>query len=163
MRLVREVIFSKSIMPVCLPRPSTNYNPIVATLAGWGTFQQGSDPTTNIPYEVDVDTMNNAACTDLYLLTYGLITGSMICAARPGNGFCQGYKGHFLLHEICCFYLGDSGGPLMAKEGNFFSVIGIVSFLRGCALAGNPGVYARVNSRLGWVSRHIRGKTCQKP
>ena len=51
----------------------------------------------------------------------------------------------------------------MAKEGNFFSVIGIVSFGRGCALADNPRVYARVNSRLGWVSRHIRGKTCQKP
>ena len=90
MRLVRDVIFSKSIMPVCLPRPNTNYNPRVATTAGWGTFTQGSDPTTNIPYEVDVDTMNNAACSELYTNLAWTITGSMICAARPGKDSCQG-------------------------------------------------------------------------
>ena len=35
-QLTREVTFSSSIMPVCLPTSNTNYDSRVSTVTGWG-------------------------------------------------------------------------------------------------------------------------------
>ena len=46
---------------------------------------------------------------------------------------------------------GDSGGPLTVMDHNRFTVIGIISYGRGCARSGSPGVYARVTEVLDWI------------
>ena len=57
----------------------------------------------------------------------------MICAGEKGKDSCQ----------------GDSGGPMVdaAKKQ-----VGVVSWGIGCALAGYPGVYARVSTYADWIS-----------
>jgi len=146
-QLSRDVTFSNTIMPVCLPNSNTNYDSRVSTVTGWGTFSSGGGSTPDTLYEVDVDTITNTACTTGTQYTSGEITSNMICAKRAGKDACQ----------------GDSGGPLITREGNYFSLIGVVSWGIGCAQSDAPGVYSRVTSKLGWIQGQIRGGTCAKP
>jgi trypsin len=47
---------------------------------------------------------------------------------------------------------GDSGGPIVDAQG---TVIGAVSWGTGCALAGFPGVYARVGSLRTFIDEYL--------
>jgi len=73
------------------------------------------------------------------------IRDRVICAAAPGRDTCQ----------------GDSGGPLFDWEANrtpnVRRQIGIISWGRGCAEAGNPGVYTRVDMYLDWIVPTMSG------
>jgi len=143
-----DVTFSNSVMPVCLPDPSNNYNSRVSTVTGWGTFSSGSSSTPNTLYEVDVKTISNSACTTNTQYGSGDVTSNMICAKESGKDACQ----------------GDSGGPLITMEvNNYFSIIGVVSWGIGCAQPDAPGVYSRVTSKLPWIEGEVRGNTCPKP
>jgi len=59
-------------------------------------------------------------------------------------------------------FQSDVPGPLVTKEpGDFYSLIGIVSFGAGCADPNFPGVYARVTEDLAWIKDNTSGKQCQ--
>lgn len=65
----------------------------------------------------------------------------MICALEDYKDSCQ----------------GDSGGPLVVNDGSGrYELIGIVSWGRGCALPGVPGVYTKVAAFVEWVQTNIR-------
>ena len=140
--LASDVVFSDTVMPACLPDASTDYDSVVATVAGWGDLSTGGD-SPFIPHEVDVDTITNTACTTDTSYAKDEITDNMLCARRSGKDSCQ----------------GDSGGPLVTKEGNTYTLIGVVSFGEECADDLAPGVYARVTQQLPWIRRRIQG-TC---
>ena len=147
-RLARDVTFSSTVSPICLPNPRQNYDQREAVVAGWGTLESGGS-SPNVPHEVSLSTITNQQCITGTDYPPNLISVSMICAQGPGKDSCQ----------------GDSGGPLMAYEGGgrYFSVIGIVSWGFGCALPTAPGVYSRVTDQLQWIQRNMEGKTCPKP
>ncbi|XP_064100784.1 transmembrane protease serine 9-like [Macrobrachium nipponense] len=137
------------IAPVCLPDPNNDYANVDAIVTGWGTTSSGGSQPYEL-YEVTVPTMTNSKCSQAYS---GEITSNMICAGLDAGGkdSCQ----------------GDSGGP-MVTAGNaaqtFMIQIGVVSWGYGCAAAGNPGVYARVNNYLSWISSNTAGsETCPRP
>jgi len=52
-------------------------------------------------------------------------------------------------------FQGDSGGALVLRNGNSFTLIGVVSFgsSAGCAV-GHPSGYARVTSFRNWINWH---------
>jgi len=148
--LASDVVFSDTVMPACLPDASTDYDSVVATVAGWGDLTDpiwgalitgGDSPF--IPHSVEVDTITNTACSTDTLYATDEITDNMICARRPGKDSCK----------------WDSGGPLVTKEGNTYTLIGIVSFGEGCANDRAPGVYSRVTQQLPWIRGRIQG-TC---
>lgn len=123
----------------------------VATVTGWGRTREDNTTlptglrTIRVPVTATADC--EAAYSGLNLnfggdegglldgLDPGLDTTSMFCAgpADGGQGFCT----------------GDSGGPAVVNG----IVVGIVSWSRGCASAGSPGVYSSVAYFHDWLSQ----------
>merc|ERR1712071_154297 len=101
------------------------------TVMGWGSIDE-CDTKTDVLLEVEVDIIPNDICNTAYEDSDG-VTENMICAAREGKDSCR----------------GDSGGPLIIKGASSYEEdiqVGIVSWGRGCAQPGFPGVYVRVSA-----------------
>ena len=92
---------------------------------------------SNVLREVDVPTISNEQCKALGFS----VNESMVCAGGiEGKDSCQ----------------GDSGGPLFVnKDGNPI-VFGVVSWGRGCARAGLPGIYARISPARSWIDSTVK-------
>jgi secreted trypsin-like serine protease len=106
----------------------------VATVLGWGRTSDGG-ARSNILRSAQVPLIGDTSCKASYD-TYD--PTSMICAgyAQGGVDACQ----------------GDSGGPLV--EGD--TLVGIVSWGTGCAVAGKPGVYTRVSQFSSQIASQAR-------
>ncbi|XP_037093352.1 anionic trypsin-1-like [Pollicipes pollicipes] len=114
-----------------------------AILAGWGVTKPGTSSTPATVQQVIVPIMTNAACAAAYAADGIGITSRMVCAGldEGGKDTCQ----------------GDSGGPMMLKGAdNVYTLAGIVSFGKGCAVPGNPGVYTRVSEFYNWIKDNSR-------
>uniref|UniRef100_A0A672JSS0 Peptidase S1 domain-containing protein n=1 Tax=Salarias fasciatus TaxID=181472 RepID=A0A672JSS0_SALFA len=81
-----------------------------------------------------------------------LMSGKMLYKS-PG----QRRKDLFILSYVSSLPLqGDSGGPMVSKQGSTWVQSGIVSFGFGCARPNLPGVYSRVSRFQQWINSHIR-------
>lgn len=101
-------------------------------VTGWGkTNNSTNELPDNLQY-VEVPIIATDKCRD-NTNQYDIHEG-MVCAgcSEGGKDSCQ----------------GDSGGPLQCDG----YLVGIVSWGRGCALAGNPGVYTKVSYYEKWIN-----------
>ena len=104
------------------------------TTMGWGaTSSWGSSSDVLLEVGVPVD-------DDCGYIS-GEVTSNMICAGDSNGG------------EDSC--QGDSGGPLIVEWNGEYELIGIVSWGYGCADAGYPGVYSRIETKLPWFFDYI--------
>ncbi len=111
-------------------------------VAGWGTLEYGATSGSRYLMSVDVRQLETEVCRASY--------GAQI---RSGNGphLCAGFKEGG--KDSC---QGDSGGPLIVRDGpTGFLQVGVVSFGKGCAWEGFPGVYARVSDHRDWIFETI--------
>lgn len=118
------------------------------TVMGWGNMSVTDDPSyPTVLQEVEVALYDRAKCDSAYKAEGG-ITDVMLCAGFEAGGkdSCQ----------------GDSGGPLVIKKNNEWYQVGVVSFGDGCAVAGIPGVYARVSKFVDWVKQKKAGVSYQQ-
>ncbi|XP_068201585.1 transmembrane protease serine 9-like [Palaemon carinicauda] len=138
-------LYHNAIAPVCLPPPGRSFEGETAIVSGWGLVKFGGTQS-EVLRAVEIPIMSQSDC----MKNYGtFITKNMICGGYP-----QGRK------DAC---QGDSGGPLVVDNGTGNYVLaGIVSWGYRCAFPGYPGVYAKVNNYLSWISNYIEGTdTCQ--
>merc|ERR1712183_248439 len=138
-RLDRAATFSKSIWPICLPAPSTQFTNNRAFVIGWGTIYSAG-PVSNTLQEVNVRVWENSECAQNYATLSRVVTDTMLCAGETNKDSCQ----------------GDSGGPLncMNRNTGKWELCGVVSWGAKCALAEFPGVYTRTTEYLDWVQRN---------
>jgi len=145
-KLQEPVNLDRYVNVVCLP--AINETPTAGTpclTAGWGNRQVPGEREVLIVNHVVVPVFDWAACKRAYeAVTIEMtITEDMICAglSEGGKDSCQ----------------GDSGGPMLTynvREKRWI-LVGVVSWGKGCALAGFPGIYARVSYFLPWIEKTI--------
>ncbi|XP_041094769.1 serine protease 33-like [Polyodon spathula] len=146
LELEQPAPLSETILPVCLPSPSTSFTTgQQCWVTGWGNVKEGvtlSAPRTL--QQVMVPVVGSESCDTMYHIgtsvskSVPFILPDMICA-----GYQEGRQ------DSC---QGDSGGPLVcpSPDGSWI-LAGIVSWGDGCAQPNRPGVYSRVTSFLSWI------------
>ena len=121
--------------------PNWPANGTDALISGWGNMN--SSGSSNYPTKLQkaivevVGGPSSATCGDYEPAAYD--PAQMLCAGIPGSGgidTCQ----------------GDSGGPLAVSVNGTYYLAGVVSWGRGCARPGYPGIYARVTSYTSWIA-----------
>uniref|UniRef100_A0A1B0DQX3 trypsin n=1 Tax=Phlebotomus papatasi TaxID=29031 RepID=A0A1B0DQX3_PHLPP len=131
-----DIVFSYASRPIHLPRAGDDIeNGAILTISGWGATKNTSESSYHVR-AVDIPKVDQSECITSYE-THGAITDRMFCAGYPegGKDSCQ----------------GDSGGPVV-KNGFYGQVlVGVVSWGKGCALPGYPGVYSKVSSVRDWI------------
>ncbi|XP_040355567.2 serine protease 33-like [Ixodes scapularis] len=156
-KLASEVPLSSYAVPACLPSPGDKRLYAAGkngTVAGWGYVRElrldsfGDDRLssymTDVLQKVDVRIMSNIQCNGLYSEA-----DKSIRVAR--EQLCAGHKEG--KKDACT---GDSGGPLMVREGKKYVVIGVVSGGIGCGRPLLPGLYTRIASYMPWILSHLR-------
>ena len=108
-------------------------------VAGWGRTTEGGDSSDRLK-KVFVKKVEFGDCKK----SYSSINKGNICAGmeKGGKDSCQ----------------GDSGGPLWYKKNKVTTLVGVVSWGRGCARPGKPGVYAKVAYYRNWINNVIGAK-----
>lgn len=115
---------------------------------GWGKTQINEDKESIIP-------------SDILLQAFLKPVSNVACNAIYNN----------IAAEMACFYSatsapiadscpGDSGGPVVIKDGTDYIQVGIVSFggvihSAPCGSPNIPGVYTRVASYQNWIKSHV--------
>ncbi|XP_021960189.1 prostasin [Folsomia candida] len=123
--------FTPEVQPVILP--DLNFAPTaVATVAGWGALTEGGS-SPSVLMKVDVPYVEDAPCNASYATVNLVVTESMVCYGEGGKDSCQ----------------GDSGGPIVCGADK--TLCGIVSWGRGCARPGFPGVYTETSYYREWI------------
>ncbi|KNC33664.1 hypothetical protein FF38_08771 [Lucilia cuprina] len=135
-KLARPVRETASIRYVKLAEktPATG---TTAVVTGWGAkcflFCQTAPI---ILQEVEVDIIDNAVCGSSKYKYGADIKETMLCAYAVKKDACQ----------------GDSGGPLVANN----ELVGVVSWGKGCAISGYPGVYCDVATVRSWIEKTVK-------
>lgn len=142
-----NITMNEYAWPVCFPsNEATSYAGLEAIVVGWGKRNEESNVFSSKLQKVRLPIIDNKICKNWFKMANRemAINDKIICA-----GFKDGGK------DACH---GDSGGPLLAKINNQWSVIGVVSTGIGCAKPLLPGLYSRVSSYYKWIEKHTNSE-----
>uniref|UniRef100_A0A803JK60 Peptidase S1 domain-containing protein n=1 Tax=Xenopus tropicalis TaxID=8364 RepID=A0A803JK60_XENTR len=120
---------NNEVQPIPLP---TECPPVgsICLISGWGNTLSNGVNYPDLLQCIEAPILSDQECRQSYP---GSITDNMICVGYLEGGIdsCQ----------------GDSGGPVVCDR----ELQGVVSWGRGCALPGYPGVYTKVCNYLSWI------------
>nr|XP_012420186.1 PREDICTED: serine protease 38 [Odobenus rosmarus divergens] len=138
-QLKSRIVFSDSVLPVCIAPPDVNLHNVTCWSTGWGLIS----PQGRIPEKLQ-ETRMPLISLPLCQLVYGHLShimSDMLCAGDVWN-----------VRTVC---EGDSGGPLVCDFNHTWLQVGVVSWGRGCTYPVYPAVYARVSYFSKWIHYYI--------
>ena len=139
-----DIVMDEHAWPVCFPSDDHAYAGQDAVVVGWGTRQEKSDVYSERLQKARIPVIDNQICRTWFRLAGRdmQINDKIICAGFKDGGT-----------DACH---GDSGGPLLSKIDDQWSVIGVVSTGIGCARPLMPGLYSRVSSYYAWIEQYTK-------
>ncbi|NXJ86644.1 ACRO protein, partial [Trogon melanurus] len=142
LELEKPVVCGYYVQLACVPDASLQVSELTdCYISGWGaTYARCEFPRTGsyVLKDAKVQLIDTNLCnsSDWY---DGAIHTNNVCAgyARGGIDTCQ----------------GDSGGPLVCKDtkADYFWLVGVTSWGRGCGRAQQPGVYTSTRHFHDWI------------
>ncbi|XP_074669714.1 acrosin-like [Strix aluco] len=141
LELDQPVQGSDSVQLACVPDASLRVSELTTCyVSGWGSINARCEflKTARVLREAKVRLINVNFCNSSRWYR-GAIHPHNLCAGYPQVGIdtCQ----------------GDSGGPLVCKDNDadYFWLVGVTSWGRGCARAKRPGVYTSTQHFYDWI------------
>lgn len=137
----------KSITLPTLRDYLTLYQPGVRhQVNGWGITANGN--VTDYLQTADIPFLDQDDCYESYFSLYGDLPDGAFCAGWIEGGIdsCGGDSGGPI------FFSGDSG---VLPYSNHPILTGVVSWGRGCALAGFPGIYTMAFYYTAWLEKIV--------
>ena len=135
--LESPLTFTGTVRSACLPDIESELKPGQRlTVTGWGALKFDDKSGPDRLRKAVVDVFPEDKCHEIYPGTLW-----KFCAGKKAGGVdsCQ----------------GDSGGPIVLKDTSqdHFTVVGLVSFGRGCGQKGYPGAYTDLRYFLDFIRR----------
>ena len=139
-----DILMDEHAWPVCFPSVDHTFAGQEAIVVGWGKRNEKSEGYSERLQKARIPIIENKICRNWFKLAGRemVINEKIICA-----GFRDGGR------DACH---GDSGGPLLSKIDDHWSVIGVVSTGIGCARPLLPGLYSRVSSYHKWIEKYTK-------
>ncbi|KDR21542.1 hypothetical protein L798_01695 [Zootermopsis nevadensis] len=151
-----EVGWSETAWPACLPQEisclnhfvagATSFSGREATAAGWGWLHEASAQggRADVLQKVTLRVVDNDTCRNWYKSKgkKTKVLDSQMCA-----GYEQGGR------DSCW---ADSGGPLMVRDPDRVTIVGVISTGIGCAQPKLPGLYTRLSNYSTWIKTHVQ-------
>ncbi|NXU88338.1 ACRO protein, partial [Xiphorhynchus elegans] len=139
LELNEPVQCSPYIQLACVPDITLRVPELIhCFIAGWGHTTARASRTSDLLQEAQVHIIDLKLCNSTRWYA-GVIHNTNLCAGYPQGTIdtCQ----------------GDSGGPLMCKDNNadYYWVVGVTSWGKGCARPMQPGVYTSVQHFYDWI------------
>lgn len=137
----QHFVWSWNTGPVCVPGKKFDIEGHFVVAAGWGNEDNSSRPQKTL-YTTVLQVAPASDCRGLYQ-RYDFDEGTMLCAKRVDDNFCE----------------GDTGGPVVAagKNGGFY-LVGIWSYGTPCARQEEriyPSVLTRVSAFTTWIAQSV--------
>lgn len=121
---------------ICLPSGNHTFDDQKAIVVGWGSMHESSIyGASELRYTSQVVWPSGNCSAKLKFFNHN----TQICAYDRYSDAC----------------VGDSGGPLMIKNGDVFELIGLVSNGIGCNRPDMPGGYTRITRYLKWINKAL--------
>ena len=111
------------------------------TAIGWGMTEMKPKSFSAITLKVDLNVMPQQLCVSRPDYGPQRVNDTVMCAAREKAKTCR----------------GDSGGPVILATQRPAQLVGLVSWgKQDCTGDGQPSVFTRVQSHLGWIDAAMK-------
>ncbi|XP_035718534.1 serine protease snake-like [Vespa mandarinia] len=143
--LDKPLELNPNVRPACL---EMNFQPPgkQAIATGFGRTSYGEMSMNKDLMKVQLDYINEESCKKRYQFDLG--------RRYLPNGFIQNFLCAGMMEGGKDTCQGDSGGPLQrVLEHPYctYSIVGVTSFGKFCAMKNSPAIYTRVSSYLDWI------------
>ena len=139
---ISPVIISDRVRPICLPTASAceEYQESCENieLAGWGKTDNGL--SSEVLLEAPMTVVSNIECSSRY--GFEILENFYLCALHRQRET-----------DVACN--GDSGAPLVCKQGRYNFAIGVLSFGIADCDTRIPGVYTNICTFIQWIQNTI--------
>ncbi|XP_045530237.1 trypsin-1-like isoform X2 [Pieris brassicae] len=142
-----QIELNKYVVPACLHDGGALFNNS-AIVTGWGTTVFRHTDRTDVLQKATVEGFGNGECEkkfkNIRLMSKGFNSTTQLC-----------YGDRVSNKDTC---EGDSGGPLQVNHPTvrcMYWVIGITSWGKWCGIAGEPGIYTRVEHYVPWIEEIV--------
>ncbi|NWW55470.1 ACRO protein, partial [Pedionomus torquatus] len=139
LELDHPVQCSYYVQLACVPDASLRVSELKnCYVSGWGATTARSSSEPDVLQEAPVHLIDTHLCN----------SSRWYAGAIHSTNLCAGYA--YGLIDTC---QGDSGGPLVCKDTNaeYFWLVGVTSWGKGCARARLPGIYTSTQHYYDWI------------